>query len=363
MISLRTARHSALSLALVACAFLSSGGALALTVDEVANYTGSDRQKILEEGAKKEGELLWIGGLNEQTATRPILKLFMEKYPYIAAKSIRTSSAAGLQRILAEYRGKTPRVDLFNGNAVLDLKNAGLAQTIRSPLLEQYPPAFRDPERMYATVRYTYHGIVAWNTNLVSSAEAPKTFDDLLDPKWRSKIVASNSYETGLPFLVTYMRETMGDKKAAEYLEKLAKQEIRISGESIRALLDLVVAGENHMLINAGLHHVGQVKAQGAPVEASMANPVLARNDYVMILTTAPHPHATMLLIDMLLDIPAQTILKNAEFYPAHPGVDALPSMQQYTPRAKGYSQFTVDDKILFNDAAESNAMFTRLFQ
>ena len=117
-------------------ALADTGGAFARSVAEIANLTGPDRQKILEQGAKKEGALLWIGGLNQKRARRPILKAFKKKYPFIDAKGIRTGSRKALQRVLAEHRAKTPRVDVINSNVVVSLKKAGLVQAFRSPALD-----------------------------------------------------------------------------------------------------------------------------------------------------------------------------------------------------------------------------------
>ncbi len=355
--------RSLVALTALATIALGAAGASAMSVDEIATYSKPDRQQILEAGAKKEGEMLWIGGLNEKTATRPILAAFKKKYPYIDAKAIRTGTAEGLQRVLAEHRAKTPRVDLINSNVIEELKEAGLAQRIKTPLLDSFPADFKDPEGLYATLRYSYHGIAAWNTSVVSEKDSPKTYGDLLDPRWKGKMVASDSMDTGLPFLMTYMRVLKGEKESMDYFEKLSKQQVKVSSASNRNLLDMVIAGEHTLILNPALHHIGQSKAKGAPVEGSMADPVLARNGYFVMLTTAPHPHATMLLIDFLLQEEAQNIIKQESFYPAHPDIEPLDEMKAYTPKAKGFKQLTMDDTILSKYGPESMGIFTKLFQ
>ena len=337
-------------------------GARAMTVEEIATYSKPDRQQVLEAGARKEGEFLMLGGLNEKTATRPIIDAFRKKYPYIKGNAIRAGSSEGLQRVLAEHRAKTPRVDLFFGSVIGDLKQAGLAQKIRSPILDSFPADRKDPQGYYATLRYSYHGVAAWNTNQVAAKDAPQSFEALLDPKWRGKMVMGDSNEAGFQLAITYMREVWGEKKALDYLERLSKQQVKVSSASIRNLLDLVIAGEYQMLVNPALHHIGQAKAKGAPIEGSMADPVVARNGYFVVLTTAPHPHATMLLVDFLLQEEAQNIIKQENFFPAHPDIEPLDEMKAYTPKAKGFKQFTADDEIMDRNAAESAAIFTRLF-
>ena len=340
-----------------------TGGVSAATVAEIANLTGPDRQKILEQGARKEGELLWIGGLNQRRARRPILKAFKKKYPFINAKGIRTGSRKALQRVLAEHRAKTPRVDVINSNVVVSLKKAGLVQAFRSPALDAYPKKEKDPNRVWATMRFSYHGVAGYNTNLVSAADAPKTFADLLDPKWKGKMVWGDSAETGARFLITYLRKTWGEAKALDFIKKLSKQKVVTRTSSIRNILDLVVAGEHHIMISPALHHVGGARKKGAPIQASMVNPVLARNGYFMLMKSAPHPHAAMLLIDFILSKEAQNILRKARYFPAHPKVKPAKQMRPYQPRLNGLEQFTINAEMLHANAKRSEEIFSKYFK
>ena len=359
-----TVRRLSLVLGLAAAlSILATGGVSAASVAEIANLTGPDRQKILEEGAKKEGEVLWIGGLNQRRARRPILKAFRKKYPFIDAKGVRTGSRKALQRVLAEHRAKTPRVDVINSNVVVSLKKAGLVQAFRSPALDAYPKKEKDPNRIWATMRYSYHGVAAYNTNLVSAADAPKTFADLLDPKWKGKMVWGDSSETGAPFLITYLRLTWGEAKALDFIKNLSKQMVVTRTSSIRNILDLVVAGEHHIMISPALHHVGGARKKGAPIQAAMVNPVLARNGYFMLMKSAPHPHAAMLLIDFILSKEAQSILRKARYFPAHPEVAPAKQMRPYQPRLNGLEQFTIDAEMLHANAKRSEELFRAYFK
>jgi ABC-type Fe3+ transport system substrate-binding protein len=342
---------------------LASSAVSAMTVDQVANYNKPDRQKVLEEGAKKEGELLWIGALDERKASRPLLEAFIKKYPYIKANVIRMNTAQAVQRVMAEHRARTPRVDIFNGSELLDLKQIKLAQKVYSPALSQYPDEFKDPNGQSAAIRYTYQGVAAWNTNLVKKEEAPKTFEDLLDPKWKGKMVQSDSNESGTPFLITFLRQVWGEKKALDYLEKLSKQDIVTRTESAQNITDLVVAGEYSVMINPALHHIAGRRALKAPIDGAMQDPVLARNDNIILMANAPHPHAGMLLFDFLIDKEAQTILKDAEYYPAHPGVDPAEEMKPYLPRAFNLKQYNLEEEVQMKNSKESAEIFRRLFK
>jgi iron(III) transport system substrate-binding protein len=350
----------ALSAAALLLAF-GAAGASAASVDEIAQYNKPDRQKVLEDGAKKEGELLWIGGLDERKGSRPILEAFMKKYPFINAKSIRMNTSEALQRILAEHRAKTPRVDMMNGGGVRDLKVVDLAQKIYSPLFDKFPTELKDPDGRAAIVRYTYQGVAAWNTNLVK--DPPKTWDALLDPKWKGKLVWTDSADTGAQYLITYLRQIWGEDKAMAYFEKLAKQEPVTRTEAAQNVTDMIVAGEYQVMINPALHHVAGRRAVNAPIDAAMQDPVLARNDPAIVLTTAPHPHATMLLIDFLLDTESQNILKDAQYYPANPTVDPAPEMKPYLPRGFGLKVYSLDETVQYNNLKSSQEIFKKIFQ
>jgi iron(III) transport system substrate-binding protein len=127
----------------------------ARTIEEIANLSGPDRQAILEEGARKEGELLWVGSFNEDNA-RPILAGFAKRYPYIKVNRVRTDSTKALQRVLAELRAHSPRTDLITSNAILDLKEAGAVQPFTSPSLAPYPADDRDSDNLSAPLYFVY---------------------------------------------------------------------------------------------------------------------------------------------------------------------------------------------------------------
>ena len=336
-------------------------GALAATVDEIANLTSPDRQAILEEGARREGVVTVIGGLSEEMR-RGLFDAYRKKYPFIKTEGQRMGSAATLQRILAERRAKATRSDLVVSSLVVELKEAGILQPFRSPILESFPAELQEPDHLYGTYRLAYHGI-AYNTKLVSDAEAPKSYEDLLDPKWKGKIVWNDSVSTGAPLLILYLRKIWGEEKTQAYLRDLAKQEIVTRPSSLRNVLDLLVAGEHAVMLNAAFHHVAGSRAKGAPVNATMQDPVLARNNYVLLLKDAPHPHAAMLLIDFLMDEEAQRLMGLEQYYPVNPAVPPLDEMIPFDPIRQQKKVFMVDDDLLFQEKARSTALFKQYFR
>ena len=344
-------------------ALLLASGARAAdrSVAEISALTGPGRQAILEEGARREGELLWIGSFNEDNA-KPILDAFSKRYPFIKVNRVRTDSTKALQRVLAEFRAKSSRTDLITSSAIVELRKAGAIQSFKSPVLDAYPAEDKDPDGYYAPFCFYYFGMASYNTDLVKPVDAPKTYDDLLDPKWKGHMVI-NAGSSGASFFISFLRMQWGDAKAVAYLEKLAKQKVTSRTESSRTVFSMMISGEHKIMINPFLSHVGEASKKGAPVNVSMQDPVPFTGSPLMLAKTAPHPHATMLLIDFLLDREAQTILSAAGYYPAHPDVAPAPEMQPYLPKTHGLKKFLVDDAELARMSQETSAIYSRLFE
>ncbi len=155
----------------------------------------------------------------------------------------------------------------------------------------------------------------------------------------------------------------MGEKKAAAYLKKLAKQNIVTIPGSIRSVLDRVIAGEHEVMISAALHHVAISAGKGAPIASTAFEPMIGRMGYVMIMKTAPHPHAAMLFIDYLVSEEGQNILRQAKYLPAHPKVDPLPMMQNIVPRFNGLKQNLMGPDKLGKERKKSRKIYKKLFK
>lgn len=332
-----------------------------LTIDQIAKLTGPDRQKILEEGAKKEGELFWVGSFNEDNA-KPMIDLFTKRYPFIKVNRVRTDSTKALQRVLAEFRAKSSKTDLITSSAVVDLKKAGAIQAFKSPTLNAYPAEDYDPEGYWAPFVFYYFGLAAYQTDQVKAQMAPKTYEDLLDPQWKGHIVV-NAGSSGMPFFITFLRMHWGEAKALAYLEKLSNQKIIGRTESSRTVFGMMISGEHKIMIHPFLSHVGEAARKGAPVDVTMVDPVPYTASPLMLNKLAPHPYAAMLLIDFLLDKDAQSILRDAGYFPTHPDVMPAEALAPYVPKTHGLSKFLVDETEMANMMPETMAIYQRLFE
>ena len=361
----RQPRPTFVPTALLAAALLVAAlaPAAAATNDEIANLTGPDRRKILEEGAKKEGTVLWYTTLIVDQAARPMADDFAKKTPFVKIEFVRMESSQLLQRVMAESRARSVRGDVVSADVGESFKALGLAQAFRSPIMDEYPAVYRDPDRQWVQSRTSWQGI-AWNTDKVPDDRAPKTWEALLDPKWKGQLAWAASSGTGAPRVITHFRKIWGEDKALDYLNKLKAQDIRTLPGSVRTVLDQVIAGEKAIGVSMSLHHIAISKAKGAPVFGTSPEPALARREAVAMLKNAPHPHAAMVLLDYLMAKDGgQLIMREAQYNPAHPAVEPLPELRWTQPNLNDKKELLLTQEEEDSLQARSAELYKSVFR
>lgn len=310
-------------LTFIAAAVFGWSQAAAATVEEIALLKGADRQKILEQGAKKEGKLLWYGTLIVDQLMRPVKAAFEKEYPFIQVEFFRGNSERVAQRVMEEYQGRRYDVDVVDGTfPPTMLKKAGFVQRFYSPHLAEYPPELKDPQG-YWGVSNLYFLTPGYNTRMVKPGEVPKSWEDLLNPKWRGQTIWSTSRGSGAPIFIGNVLMTMGQKAGMAYLEKLAKQNVAKSTASNRALLDLVIAGEYPLELIIFNHHAVISRKAGAPCDWVPIEPVAATVNTIGLAKNSPHPHAAMLFLDFVLSKKGQKVFQDVNYLPGHPEIPA----------------------------------------
>ncbi len=295
----------------------------AATVEEVALLKGPERQKILEQGARKEGKLLWYTTLIVEQLVRPMKAAFEKEYPFIQIEFFRGNSERVAQKMIEEYQARRYDVDLVDGTVTVALiRRAGFVQRFFSPSLAEYPPELKDPQG-YWGVSNLYFMTLGYNTRMVKANEVPKSWEDLLNPKWRGEVIWSTSRGSGAPVFIGNILAAMGQRAGMEYLQRLTKQNIAKSTASARALLDLVIAGEYPLVLNIFNHHAVISRKAGAPSEWQPIEPVAAPVHTIGLPKNSPHPHAAMLLIDFILSTKGQKVFQDVNYLPAHPKMPA----------------------------------------
>jgi iron(III) transport system substrate-binding protein len=270
------------------------------SVAEIAAYAGPDRQQLLEAGAKAEGALQ-IYTIGAQTA--PLYAAFMKKYPFVKVETFKGDTATVIRRMVEEDRAGSHLVDVIDLNTLRILRDAGLLQAYKSPELAKYDPAAVEPNRYWAVAYQSYVGL-GYNTKLVSDAEAPKTLDDLLDPKWSGKMAIAGPTTLG-----NWVGALLRDKDEA-FVRKLGTQKIRLIEVIPRAVLNLVIAGEFAMSPMTFSSHAANSAAKGAPVAWRPLGGAYTTRGGVALAAKAPHPNAAMLYIDFELSPEGQGIYR-----------------------------------------------------
>jgi ABC-type Fe3+ transport system substrate-binding protein len=336
----------------------------AQTADQILNYTGTDRAEFLTRGANQEKALVLYTALIVNQAVRPLADAFTKLYPFIKVTYLRGDGAELPRRVLAEEQARNVVADVVEGTtSAVTLERAGVLQPFTSPMISAYPEAYRDPNRLWATTRLSYY-CAAINTNLVAAGQAPKTFEDLLDPRWKGKIAWRVGVDSGPPLFITNIRSAFGEQKAEDYLKALSGQQVvNFAAGSARTLVDRVIAGEYAIALNIFCHHPLISAAQGAPVAPQLMDPVVATAGNIAMPRGLHHPYAAALFTDFLLSEEGQRILAGAQYYPAHPNVAALKLLAPIVPRIAGFKENFLRPEEEVDEGAISNKLYEQYFR
>ena len=268
----------------------------ALSGADLALYKGKDREQLLLEGAKKEGQLTfytsntWVAG--------PVSQEFEKKYPFLKANVWRSDSKALLKRLTEEHAAGKYLADVVETSPeyVTLLVRSSLLQDHFSPELGAYEDdaKVKGKSGVLAWTNREIYISLGYNTKLVSAADAPKTLKDYLDPKWKGKMSIAGT-TTGTQWIGAVL-----DAMGREFLEKLSAQEINVQNMSGAALSGLVASGEVPLSPTIFNSNIFTHKEKNAPVEWRPIDPVIAGVGISGMIANAPHPHAALLFLDYL---------------------------------------------------------------
>lgn len=335
----------------------------AASIDSVLNYKGADRAKFLEEGAKKEGKLTVYSSLTVGHALRPIIKAFQKRYPFIDAKFWRGGSSKILQKVLAEMRANSLAVDVIESAGITGhMVKIKKLEKFYTPASKAIPQKFRPNNGLWLPSRFSYVGL-GYNTKIIAPGTQPKTFKDLLDPKWKGKLAWRSNSPTGDIGFVTNILITMGDQQGEAYLKKLSRQKVVNFNGSIRTLLNRVIEGEYPVAITVYLHHAVISADKGAPVAPQFLKPVATFAGTVMIPKGVKNPYATMLFIDFYLSKEGQNVLRKAKYFPANPNVKPQKALQKVSPIITGVKANFIDPMAMDNYNDKARAIIKKYFR
>jgi iron(III) transport system substrate-binding protein len=277
-------------------------------------------QTPLVEAAKKEGKVVWYTSLALPSAEK-VAKLFEAAYPGIKVEVHRTGSQRILQRVMQELQANIKNVDVVHtsdaGHFVL-LKDKKLLARHTPAGVERFPAGFKDKDGYYYGLRATVN-VIAYNTQKVTAAEAPKTWKDLLDPKWKGRMVTAHPGYSGV--IATHVLALV-HLHGWEYFQALAKNQLML----VQSAVDpsgVVASGERPVAVNGGEYTFYQSKKQGNPVEIVYPKegvPLVVSPS--AITSFAPHPQAARLFTDFSFTREVQQVMADSEgLYTGHPEV------------------------------------------
>jgi iron(III) transport system substrate-binding protein len=320
-----------LKLAAVAAAMLAAyfGGhtANAQTPEELwkalDKLPAAEREKKLIEGAKKEGEMVWYTNSGIENATRYI-QSFKKKYPFINANFWRSKTRQVTQRIVAEANAGKHLVDVIKPSTDLlpVFLDKNLIGKYDTPIRAIYPAHAKSP--FYTNMNYAFR-VFSFNPRKVNAKDAPKSWDDLLNPKWKNEILFDeSSLEEVMAMLGAWGRD-----RTVNYLNKLTQQNllIRVGRDTTTQMM---MAGEGNLAVTTYAYNNEGLRAANAPVDWVAEDLIPALIYPLTLARNAPHPHAAALFYDYLISEEGQRLIAREGRVVAHPKVEPIyPRMKE----------------------------------
>ena len=295
MVNIRPTRRATLKLALGLAALPALARADERKVTRVLDFdTTADIAK-----AEAEGEIVYYTHDGESAASE-VVKAFNIDFPKIKANYVRAQNGALYSKLLAERSANRFAVDVVQFSEVttaLDVQKRGGYERYMSPQLAAYDAKYLSPEPGYFFwAGITFAGI-AYNTDKVKPEDAPKSWKDLLDPRWRNAI-STKQATSGLQFVEWYeLRRLYGE----DYWKTFAKQRPRGFDSRVQ-MFDRLAKGDEKICALAEFAGYALFKEKGAPIALVLPEDGLPASPVVAgVVSKAPHPEASRLFIDWLM--------------------------------------------------------------
>jgi iron(III) transport system substrate-binding protein len=263
----------------------------------LAKLPADQLDQVLYEGAKKEGAVAYASPAEENQIAK-LMEGFMSKYPGIKGQSLGGQQEDISNRILAEARAGRSSFDIIGiGTSLGEYREAKALAEIHDLVGDaRYPAKFRGKD-FYSWNLLSM--VIAYNTNLLKASEAPKSYMDILDPKWKGKIAVDTSPDTW----VFGMLHKWGNEKAYDYQKKLIQDQQALIRKGHTNQTNLLIAGAFPVAVELYSYKIAEMKNKGAPVEMIFPKEfVSAEASGVGISSRAQHPYAALLFARFHID-------------------------------------------------------------
>ena len=312
----------------------------------------------LIEAARREGKLSFYSALELPVAER-FGRLFEAKYPGIAVHVERSGAERLYQRIAQLQGSGIGAVDVANSTDpahYLDWKRNGwLAPYVTEDMARHFSAQHVDPDGTFATV-CAWLEVIGYNTNLVKREDAPKGYADLLEAKWRGKLVKAHPSYSGAILTVTYL---LVRELGWSYLEKLAQQRV-LQVQSAADPPKKIQIGERAVMTEGNDYNLALLKQQGQPVEA--VNPVEGSPLIIVscgIFRSAPNPNAARLFQSFMFSAEAQQIFVDAF---AHRSFHGLVNDRPGRAPLAAVKLLNADPALVLAQSEEIKARYAKIF-
>ena len=299
--------------ALAAAAWLPAGA------QALFDYAGADRMDRIAAAAKKEGTLTLYTTIAEKDLPA-IVGPFEKKYG-IKVNVWRAGTDKVLQRTVTETRAKKYDVDAvhFGAPEMEALSREKVLQAIASPVHRDLMPGSVPAHREWAATILSVW-VQAYNTNAVKKEDLPKTYRDLLDPKWKGKlgIEAKND-----DWFATVVHQMGGEQQGIRFFQELVAKNGISPRQGHTLLNNMVVSGEVPMALTVYNYMPEQAKKKGAPIDWFAIEPAIARANAIGVTRNAPHPNAGLLFYEYLLGPEGQKAMVSVDYVPTNTTVES----------------------------------------
>jgi len=279
---------------------------------DLASYTGADRERLLHEGAKREGKLVWYTTLAAEQ-NKQIANAFEKKYAGVNVETFRTGSSALAQRLLTEAKARRHIADAVETTppGLITFRESQLLLPYTSPHLATFPEDAKEraPRNLvyWTSVRESYVGF-AYNTRFLKAADAAKNFDGLTRPALRDNMAIAGE-DTGAR-IIGAMVKTKGEA----FVQRLKEQNMRMHMMAGSALTQLVAAGEIFASPSQFYSATNVAMKRGAPLAWLPMDLVPTSAGGAAVYVNAPRPHAALLFVDFLLSPDGQKLYEDLFF-------------------------------------------------
>jgi iron(III) transport system substrate-binding protein len=271
----------------------------------------------LEEAARKEGSVVVYGAGNVEDWQR-MNAAFEKKYPFLKVNLFRGNWEKVRNRVMTEGRAGSNFVDVLHVDGINGwvLKENGYLQAHKSAQTEAFPEEFRDPTGMLPCCFDALTNVIGFNSRLVKKSEAPKSYQDLLDSRWKDKLGMDADEGEWFAGLIA----VWGREKTVDYFSRLMKQNPSLRrGHTL--LANLTGAGEFPVAVNLFGYRVMEMREKGETIDLVKADPLMVRPAHLALARRAPHPNSGRLYIDFTLSVEGQEIMASFGRTVVRPGV------------------------------------------